>query len=725
MHPAHACPKCGAPLPADAPRGHCPQCLLGLALEDRPTLTSLGSPPPPGPRSYAEPPETETKHPVLGTRLGYVGDYELLEEIARGGMGVVYRARQSSLKRIVAVKMIRSGEFAGEAEVRRFRAEAEAAANLRHPNIVAIHEIGEHEGRHYFSMDFVAGQNLAQVCGGQPVAARQAAEWLKAIAEAVQFAHQRGVLHRDLKPQNILVDAEGRPHVTDFGLAKDLHADGGVTQTGAVMGSPSYMAPEQARGRNDLVGPASDVYSLGAVLYELLTGRAPFRGASTIETLNRVMTEEPARPGSLNEAAPTDLETICLKCLEKEPARRYPTARALAEDLGHFLAGEPVQARPASAARRAVSWARRHRTLMTAAASALFLALAGLAYGLWEQTQYLTWLNAHPGHFKAPGPRTAGLKQGGLGIFMFMVLIYATLIYRKLSTRQPWTKLFDPASAFAARHPVAPGWAALFGALGALGVVNALYFTGQTIEAYVWEDFISWATLLAIIYPSFFFGLGLLMLVVREQAAASLGLPMPGAAQLKPEQLASISAELFAGRKVAAVKLYREATGANLNVALAQVGALVWKLSDEQPGKFATDPTRFARVAVKRLIVTAIVCGAAIALVGSFLPERLLPAWPVNLAVGFGGSLCIMLMASYRKFWQRMLCILPVMISSSFLSSYTKAHNPELDYILPWMLGVFVGITLLALARGKILPDEPPSAVRGAGADASRPAGPV
>ncbi len=716
MNPAHACPKCGAPLPADAPRGHCPQCLLGLALEDRPTLTSLGSPPAPGSHSYAEPPETETKHLALGTRLGYVGDYELLAEVARGGMGVIYQARQSSLKRIVAVKMIRSGGFASEGEVQRFLAEAEAAANLRHPNIVAIHEVGEHDGRHYFSMDFIDGKNLAQVCAGQPVPVRQAAEWLKTIAEAVQFAHQRGVLHRDLKPQNILVDAEGRPHVTDFGLAKNLHADSSVTQTGAVMGSPSYMAPEQARGRNDLVGPASDVYSLGAVLYELLTGRAPFRGASTIETLNRVMNEEPTRPGALNETAPADLETICLKCLEKEPTRRYPTARALAEDLERFLTGEPVQARPASAARRAVSWARRHRTLMTAAASALFLALAGLAYGLWEQTQYLTWLNTHPGHLKASGPRTAELKQGGLGYLAFMVLIYATLIYRKLSTRQPWTKLFDPASAFAARHPVAAGWAALFGTLGVLGVVNALYFTGQTIEAYVWEDFISWTTLLAIIYPSFFFGLGLLMLVVREQAAASLGLPMPGA-QLTPEQLASISAELFAGRKEAAVKLYREATGANQNVALAQVGALVWKLYEEQPAKFATDPTRFARVAVQRLIVTAIVCGAAIALVGNFLPERLLPAWPVNLAVGFGGGLCIMLMASYRKFWQRMLCILPVMISSSFLSSYTKAHNPELDYILPWMLGVFAGITLLALARRKILPDEAPST--------SRPAGPV
>jgi len=179
-----------------------------------------------------------------GASVRYVGDYELIEEIAAGGMGVVWRARQKTLNRVVAVKMIRSGEFAGEEEVRRFFAEAEAAAQLKHPNIVAIHEIGEQEGRHYFSMDFIEGKNLAQMCEGKPVPARQAAEWLKTIAEAVQFAHQRGVLHRDLKPQNILVDAEGRPHVTDFGLAKNFHADSGLTQSGMVMGSPSYMAPE-------------------------------------------------------------------------------------------------------------------------------------------------------------------------------------------------------------------------------------------------------------------------------------------------------------------------------------------------------------------------------------------------------------------------------------------------------------------------------------------------
>src|SRR5215468_7312600 len=323
------CGKCGKPLEADSLLGMCPECMMKAGLGPAAPATIQVSP-----DAFVEPPETETKELVPGTRLGYCGDYELLEEIARGGMGVVYKARQSSLKRIVAVKTIRAGELARESEIVRFRTEAEAAAQLQHPNIVAIHEIGEDRGRHYFSMDFVDGKNLAQIAGGRPVATKTAAEWLKTIAQAVQYAHQRGVLHRDLKPQNIMVDSAGRPRVTDFGLAKMLVGDSTLTHTGAVMGSPSYMSPEQARGRNDLVGPASDVYSLGAILYELLTGRPPFRGKSPVETLSEVVNDEPRPPRSLNAAAPAELETICLKCLEKEPIRRYPTARELDLDLG-------------------------------------------------------------------------------------------------------------------------------------------------------------------------------------------------------------------------------------------------------------------------------------------------------------------------------------------------------------------------------------------------------
>ena len=262
-------------------------------------------------------------------------------------MGVVWKARQASLNRTVAVKMILAGKLAGEAEVQRFRREAEAAANLQHPNIVAIHEVGEHDGQHYYSMDYVQGRDLgALVRESGPLPPARAAECLKTIAEAVHFAHQRGTLHRDLKPQNVLMDAAGVPRITDFGLAKFIERDDSLTQTGAAMGSPSYMPPEQAAGHLDQVGPHSDVYSLGAILYELLTGRPPFRAETAVATMRLVMESDPVPPRKLNPAVPPDLETICLKCLEKNPARRYPSAHALAEELGRFLKHEPIQARP-------------------------------------------------------------------------------------------------------------------------------------------------------------------------------------------------------------------------------------------------------------------------------------------------------------------------------------------------------------------------------------------
>jgi len=276
----------------------------------------------------------------------YFGDYELLGELAHGGMGVVYRAPQVSLKRVVALKMILTGKFANEAEVQRFRVEAEAAANLQHPNIVAIHEIGEHEGQQYFSMDYVQGPNLAAVIQGKPLAIRRAAELAKAMAEAIHYAHQRGVLHRDLKPQNVLVDERDQPRITDFGLAKQKENESGLTQTGAVMGTPSYMPPEQAVGRQDLIGPQSDIYSLGAVLYEMLTGRPPFKAENSVATLRQVVDAPPMRSTKLNEEVPLDIETICLKCLEKEGPARYATARALAEDLDRFLRQQPILARP-------------------------------------------------------------------------------------------------------------------------------------------------------------------------------------------------------------------------------------------------------------------------------------------------------------------------------------------------------------------------------------------
>jgi serine/threonine-protein kinase len=273
------------------------------------------------------------------------GDYELLSEIARGGMGVVYRARQKGLNRIVALKMILAGRLAGEEDLQRFRTEAEAAAGLRHPNIVAVHEVGEIDSQLFFSMQFIEGQSLSQRLREGPVPGRVAAGYVRQLAEAIHYAHRQGILHRDLKPSNIMLDGD-HVYVTDFGLAKRLDAhDAGLTRTGAIVGTPSYMAPEQAAGKVKELGPACDVYGLGAVLYELLTGRPPFRSDSSLDTLLHVLEQEPVPPRLLNPKVEADLETICLKCLEKDPSRRYAGADELAADLRRYLDGESIQAR--------------------------------------------------------------------------------------------------------------------------------------------------------------------------------------------------------------------------------------------------------------------------------------------------------------------------------------------------------------------------------------------
>ncbi|MHB8974226.1 MAG: serine/threonine-protein kinase [Pirellulaceae bacterium] len=320
---------------------------------------------------------------LIGTRVRYFGDYELLEEIARGAMGVVYRARQTSLNRIVALKMILAGQLASQQDVKRFHTEAEAAANLDHPGIVPVYEVGQCEGQHFFSMGYVDGQSLAARVASGPLSAVDAARLVKSIAGAVQFAHDHKVIHRDLKPANVLLDDKGHPRVTDFGLAKRVSGESELTETGQVLGTPSFMPPEQAAGKLDQVGPASDIYALGAILYTVVTGRPPFQAASPVDTLLQVLELDPVSPRTLNPRIPRDLETITLKCLEKEPPRRYASAGEFADELQRFLDGDPIRARPVSRTERVWRWCRRNPARALAAGVALLSLAVILVGGCW------------------------------------------------------------------------------------------------------------------------------------------------------------------------------------------------------------------------------------------------------------------------------------------------------------------------------------------------------
>jgi serine/threonine protein kinase/ABC-type phosphate/phosphonate transport system substrate-binding protein len=384
------CRSCGAPVPGDSPLGQCPKCLMDLGfalLRENSVGQEAGD---------------------LGSAVGGLGDYEVMEQIGRGGMGVVYRARQISLKRWVALKKISPDTFVSPELLRRFHFEAETAANLHHPNIVGIYQVGEEKGQPFFSMELIEGQGLNRYVTPNgfrwPSAAQRApdtpleeqkvvARIMAKVARTVDHAHRHGVLHRDLKPANILLDAEGEPHLTDFGLAKMLTgAEDTLTRSSGIMGTPSYMSPEQASGQTKHISTASDIYSLGAVLYDMLTGRPPFRGDNELETLRQVIHEEPKHPSTFRKGVDLDLATICLKCLEKDSRRRYNSALALGEDLERWLKGEPIEARPVGSLERVCRWVRREPKLAGLAGGVLLLlAASGLLAGYaWQRERRRT-----------------------------------------------------------------------------------------------------------------------------------------------------------------------------------------------------------------------------------------------------------------------------------------------------------------------------------------------
>jgi WD40 repeat protein len=359
--------------------GRCPACRAALLALSPECETVLGPAAPAGVEVV-----TVTCPPPDPAPPGWpaVPGYEILGVLGRGGMGVVYKARQVEAGRLVALKMILAGAHAGPSDLARFRAEAEAIARLQHPNIVQVFEVGRHAGLPFFSLEFCGGGSLRRRLDQTVLPPREAAALVEQLARAMHAAHQKGVVHRDLKPSNILLGEGGTPKVSDFGVAKRL-GDAGPTLTGAVVGTPSYMAPEQARGRGEEVGPAADVWALGAILYECLTGRAPFRAATALETLGQVCTQEPVPPRSLNPPVPRDLDTVCLKCLRKEPGRRYGSALELAEDLRRWLGGEPLRARPVGGPERAVKWALRRPASAALMAVSALAAVALLTGGAW------------------------------------------------------------------------------------------------------------------------------------------------------------------------------------------------------------------------------------------------------------------------------------------------------------------------------------------------------
>ena len=545
MTASDTCPECGQTLPADAPAGVCPKCLLAVgfnAAKDTSHEVTKNFP------SSGSVPEV--------TKIRYFGDYELLEEIARGGMGVVYKARQTSLNRIVALKMILSGKHASPIDIERFNIEAQAAANLKHPNIVGIHEVGQYEGRSYFSMTFIDGQNFADILKEGPPPNRKAAQYIKTVAEAVHYAHECGTLHRDLKPQNLLIDGNDQPQITDFGLAKQVEDTSGLTATGMILGTPSYMSPEQALGKAD-INSRSDVYSLGAVLYELLTGRPPFQAASAVETLRQVTDKLPAAPHTINENVPLDLETICLKCLEKSPHARYHSAHELAADLGRFLDHKPIHARPVSPLRKVETWIRQRPWTITLIAAVVVLALVCIVYLQFQQNRLLQYQHSYPNYVPQAGQRTHSLNDTLMNLQAcgFLALLVTFLAYREKSLRMThWRQWFEQANQLKEPRPVSTLVRFLCVAVALSILAGVLFAISRIIEAYVWEDLPALWGQFSTLFILFFFSLHLLVQIAKDYRQAVYGSHSP---QIAPEQLAAMREFVLNGDTIGAIKSYR------------------------------------------------------------------------------------------------------------------------------------------------------------------------
>jgi tRNA A-37 threonylcarbamoyl transferase component Bud32 len=724
MTATRVCPQCGKPLSSDAPQGLCPACLLKAALPGQSALESSAT------GLYESP--TTALAPEAGARLKYFGDYELLEEIARGGMGVVWKARQTSLNRDVALKMIRAGALASPEEVQRFLREAEAAANLQHPNIVAIHEVGEQDGQHYFTMDYVAGRDLGALVKDGPLPPNRAAFYVKIIAEAIHFAHQRGTLHRDLKPQNVLIDAADQPRITDFGLAKIMKEDSPLTQSGVVMGSPSYMPPEQAASRYSDIGPASDVYSLGAMLYELLTGRPPFRAATALATLREVMEDEPDAPRRLKADIPPDLETICLKCLEKLPFARYPTARALAEELDRYLKGEPILARPAGAIRKAVSWAGRHPGALAAAAAFGMVALAFGVFYLFEENAFLRAQKANPALVRVTGLRTTlwmvwclinviNMLAGPFLVFvvaakarrLILKEFVAGDLAKVLSRPMPIQPLSQPTRIFA------------IGA-GLVMIGCGIMLLVTAIQAYIWEVKVTNAAEslqgLAVLLLSALFAtcsiqcaFMFLGLVIRDYRLVHYGI-IPDSKdcfgrwqQLTPAQVDSMYRALKDGNWPAAIERFREAAP---NASEADTNQYVLRLYLSLPAKYPEmflQPRSLAtlnwiavlKCALSEMVILVVVWSATE--IFSLLPFGLPPSHPLSAVSKFaysflfGMALCAC--PRVNGLWKRLLLVAPA-LAVMILSEIIVPRLVEATSYSPWpyVLGVSCGFLLMVAA---------------------------